>query len=232
MRFTKLAGIGLLAITLSACNDEHTHEVSLNSDVDQFSYGLGLQLGKNLKQQAMEMNPDAIAQGMKDALAGTQAIDDAKIQAAAQQVRQRHMDKLKAKAEGNAEKSIAFLEENGKREGVSTTESGLQYEILTPVADADAGKPGLSDTVKVHYHGTLVDGTVFDSSIERGQPTQFPVGAVIKGWQEALQLMKVGEKWKLYIPANIAYGARSPSPQIPANSALVFEVELLEIVGS
>lgn len=232
MKLIKLTTIGLLGLWLSACNGEHSHTTSLESDVDQFSYGLGLQLGKNLKQQAVEMNPDAIAQGLKDALAGAQLIDDAKIQVAAQQVRQRHMDKLKALSEGNAEKSIAFMAENGKRAGVTTTESGLQYEVIQGTSNPEAAKPALSDTVKVHYHGTLIDGSVFDSSIERGEPAQFPLGAVIKGWQEALQLMKVGDKWKLYIPADIAYGARSPSPKIPANSALVFEVELLEIVKS
>jgi len=122
-----------------------------------------------------------------------------------------------------------FLAENAKREGVKTTESGLQYEVITAVAEG--ATPAATDQVRVHYHGTLIDGTVFDSSVERGEPAQFPVNRVIRGWVEALQMMKVGEKWKLFIPADLAYGAQSPSPKIPANSALIFEVELLEIVG-
>jgi FKBP-type peptidyl-prolyl cis-trans isomerase FklB len=121
-----------------------------------------------------------------------------------------------------------FLAENAKREGVVVTESGLQYEVMTAV-EGDAAKPTAADTVSVHYHGTLIDGTVFDSSVERGEPVQFPLGNVIPGWTEGVQLMKVGEKFKFFIPAELAYGARSPSPKIPANSALVFEVELLEI---
>ena len=119
-----------------------------------------------------------------------------------------------------------FLEENGKRDGVTTTESGLQYEV---VKKADGPQPKADDVVTVHYEGKLTDGTVFDSSIERGTPIDLPVGGVIPGWVEGLQLMHVGEKVKLYIPAELAYGAQSPSPAIPANSVLVFDLELLGI---
>ena len=108
------------------------------------------------------------------------------------------------------------------------TDSGLQYEVITSVEEGES--PAATDTVRVHYHGTLISGEVFDSSVQRGQPAEFPVNGVIRGWVEALQMMKPGEKWKLFIPADLAYGARSPSPKIPANSALVFEVELLEVV--
>ena len=120
----------------------------------------------------------------------------------------------------------AFLAENAKKEGVKTTASGLQYKVLKSGTGAS---PKLADTVKVHYHGTLIDGTVFDSSVQRGEPISFPVGGVIPGWVEALQLMKVGDKWQLFIPARLAYGERSPGPQIPPNSVLIFEVELLGI---
>jgi FKBP-type peptidyl-prolyl cis-trans isomerase FklB len=120
----------------------------------------------------------------------------------------------------------AFLVENAKKEGVKTTASGLQYKVIKSGTGAT---PKPTDTVKVHYHGTLTNGTVFDSSVERGQSISFPVNRVIKGWVEALQLMKVGDKWTLFIPANLAYGERSPSPDIPANSPLIFEVELLGI---
>ncbi len=120
----------------------------------------------------------------------------------------------------------AFLAENAKKEGVKTTASGLQYQVIN---SGTGETPKLSDTVKVHYHGTLIDGTVFDSSVQRGQPITFPVGAVIPGWVEALQLMKVGDKWRLFIPARLAYGEQSPSPAIPPNSVLIFDVELLGI---
>lgn len=125
------------------------------------------------------------------------------------------------------EQGAAFLETNGKREGVTTTQSGLQYEVLTSVGAGES--PVLTSSVNVHYHGTTIDGGVFDSSVERGQPISFPLGAVIQGWQEGLQLMKVGEKFKFYIPEDIAYGDYSPSPAIPAGSTLIFEVELLGI---
>ena len=120
----------------------------------------------------------------------------------------------------------AFLAENAKKEGVKTTASGLQYKVIK---SGTGESPKLTDTVKVHYHGTLIDGTVFDSSVQRGQPVSFPVGGVIPGWVEALQLMKVGDKWQLFIPAKLAYGDQSPSPAIPPNSVLIFEVELLGI---
>jgi FKBP-type peptidyl-prolyl cis-trans isomerase FklB len=120
----------------------------------------------------------------------------------------------------------AFLAENAKKDGVITTASGLQYKVIK---SGTGGSPKLTDTVKVHYQGTLIDGTVFDSSIQRGQPVSFPVGQVIPGWVEALQMMKVGDKWQLFIPARLAYGDQSPSPAIPPNSVLIFEVELLGI---
>jgi FKBP-type peptidyl-prolyl cis-trans isomerase FklB len=123
----------------------------------------------------------------------------------------------------------AFLAENAKKEGVTTTASGLQYKVLK---SGMGESPKVSDTVKVHYQGTLIDGTIFDSSIQRGEPISFPVNAVIPGWTEALQLMKVGDKWQLFIPARLAYGDQSPSPAIPANSVLIFEVELLGIEKS
>jgi FKBP-type peptidyl-prolyl cis-trans isomerase FklB len=119
-----------------------------------------------------------------------------------------------------------FLAENARKEGVVTTASGLQYKVIKP---GTGESPRQTDRVKVHYHGTLIDGTVFDSSVQRGEPIVFPVGAVIPGWVEALQLMKVGDKWQLFIPARLAYGDRSPGPSIPPNSPLIFEVELLGI---
>jgi FKBP-type peptidyl-prolyl cis-trans isomerase FklB len=136
-------------------------------------------------------------------------------------------DKENKSATGNnSEAGEKFLAENAKKDGVKTTASGLQYKVIK---SGTGESPKLTDTVKVHYHGTLIDGTVFDSSVERGEPISFPVQGVIPGWVEALQLMKVGDKWQLFIPAKLAYGAQSPSPKIGANSTLIFEVELLGI---
>ena len=229
MSFIKSAPLVIVgALLLAACGQEES--VKLENHIDQASYGVGLNIGRQLSQEEVEMNPEAIAAGIKDAISGAkQQIDDSVIEAAFAKVREDQMRKQQALSDAAAKASTDFLAENAKRTGVVTTESGLQYEVITAGA-ADAAKPTLEDVVRVHYHGTLIDGTVFDSSVERGQPAEFPLAGVIRGWTEALQLMKVGEKWKLYIPAELAYGARSPSPKIPANSALVFEVELLEIV--
>lgn len=141
----------------------------------------------------------------------------------------RAQERMSALNDKTAKVGAEFLAENAKREGVITTESGLQYEVLS---SAEGAKPKVSDVVSVHYQGALVDGSVFDSSIERGEPVEFPVGGVIPGWVEGLQLMNVGAKYKFYIPSELAYGAQSPTPAIPANSTLVFEVELLGIMGA
>lgn len=231
MKIVKLAGVGVLGLALIACNEDQKKEVSLDSDMDKVSYGMGLNIGKNFKQQELDMNIDAIAEGMRDAMAGQQRLEDDVIKASAEAVRDREMEKQRALSDAQSQKGVEFLAENAKREGVNSTASGLQYEILTQ-GSGEGESPAVTDIVSVHYHGTLIDGTVFDSSVERNQPAEFPLNAVISGWTEALQLMKVGDKWKLYLPAEIAYGARSPSPKIPANSALVFEVELLGIKES
>ena len=231
MKIVKLAGVGILGLALAACNEEQKKEVSFDSNMDKVSYGMGLNIGKNFKQQELDMNIDAIAEGMRDAMAGKQRLEDDVIKVAAEAIRDREMEKQRALADAQSQKGTDFLADNARREGVTSTESGLQYEVITQ-GSGEGESPAVTDTVSVHYHGTLIDGTVFDSSVERGQPAQFPLNAVISGWTEALQLMKVGDKWKLYLPSEIAYGARSPSPKIPANSALVFEVELLEIKKS
>ncbi|MFM9053078.1 MAG: FKBP-type peptidyl-prolyl cis-trans isomerase, partial [Bacteroidota bacterium] len=132
------------------------------------------------------------------------------------------------KSTANSAESKKFLENNKKKNGVTTTASGLQYEVIK---QGTGPKPTAEDTVRTHYHGTLIDGTVFDSSVERGEPAEFPVGAVIKGWTEALQLMPVGSKYRLYIPSDLAYGERSAGPKIGPGSTLIFDVELLEIVS-
>ncbi|MAS24660.1 MAG: peptidylprolyl isomerase [Oceanospirillaceae bacterium] len=215
-------------LLLAGCGQEE--KVKLENHVDQASYGVGLNIGRQLSQEGVDMNADAVAAGIKDALSGAeQQVDDETLKAAFEKLREEQMRKQQALNDAAAQAGNDFLAENAKRDGVTVTESGLQYEVLASGDDSQP-TPLPTDTVRVHYHGTLIDGSVFDSSVERGEPAQFPVNGVIKGWVEALQMMHPGDKWKLFIPAELAYGARSPSPAIPANSALVFEVELLEIV--
>ena len=230
MKFLKTAPVVLAgALLLAACGQEEK-KVTFENHVDQASYGVGLNIGRQLSQEGVEMNSDAVAAGIKDALANAeQRVDDETIKAAFEKIREEQMRKQEALNDAASQASKDFLAENAKKEGVNATESGLQYEVMTAV-EGDAEKPTAEDVVRVHYHGMLIDGTVFDSSVERGEPAQFPLRGVIPGWTEGLQLMKVGEKFKFTIPAELAYGARSPSPKIPANSALVFEVELLEVV--
>jgi FKBP-type peptidyl-prolyl cis-trans isomerase FklB len=215
------------ALLLVGCSQER--EVKLENHVDQASYGVGLNIGESLARDAVELNVDAIAAGISDALSGAEKrIDQETLQAAFEKIREEQERKQAAVNDAAAQLGTNFLAENGKKEGITTLESGLQYEVVTAAAEAGT-KPAATDTVSVHYHGTLTDGSVFDSSVERGTPAEFPVNRVIAGWTEALQLMSVGDKWKLFIPADLAYGTQSPSPKIPANSALVFEVELLDV---
>ena len=167
---------------------------------------------------------------LADALAGKTALTDAELRETLNTFRKEMMTKMEAKQKTDGEKNVkdgeAFLAANAKKEGVKTLPSGLQYKVIK----SGAGKsPKATDTVKVHYHGTLIDGTVFDSSVERKEPATFPVNGVIPGWIEGLQLMKEGDKWQLFIPAKLAYGERGAGQDIGPNSALIFEVELLEV---
>ena len=222
----KLPLIALMsAAVLVGCNGEK--EVALETNVDKMSYGIGLSMARSVKGQPIELNNEALVAGLKDALADKEArLDETAIREAFAAVRQEQMEKQQVESEAALKKGEDYLVENAKKDGVKSTESGLQYEVL---ASGEGASPSATDTVEVHYHGTLIDGSVFDSSVERGAPAKFTVNRVISGWTEALQLMKVGDKWRLHIPADLAYGAQSPSPKIPANSTLVFEVELLNI---
>ena len=194
---------------------------------DKVSYGVGLNVGANFKKQGQELNPDALLAGVKDALSGkTPALNENELKETMEAWSKQMEDKQKVVGEKNAADATKFLAENKKKNGVKTTASGLQYKVMKEGAGA---QPKETDTVTVNYRGTLINGAEFDSSYKRGQPATFPVNGVIKGWTEALQLMKTGSKYQLFIPADLAYGARAVGPDITPNSALIFEVELLEV---
>lgn len=215
--------------TTAGSETEQAAKIELTTDEDKLSYGIGLNIGTGLISQGLPgINKEAIFQGINDALNGDEpVVGQEELEQVLVRLRDKEEARLQAVIEENAAKGAAFLAENGAREGVVTTESGLQYEVII---EGTGEMPTADSVVKTHYHGTLVDGTVFDSSIDRGEPTQFAVNQVIPGWTEALQLMKVGSKWRLYLPADLGYGEMSPGPAIPPNSTLIFDVELLEIL--
>jgi FKBP-type peptidyl-prolyl cis-trans isomerase FklB len=198
-------------------------------DAEKASYGIGLQMGEQLKANPFEgLNLNSVFEGMKDAYAGSAfQVEIPEIQAAFEKINEEIQARREEEAKVLAAEGIAFLEENAKRPEITVTESGLQYEVL---ATGEGEKPTAESTVRVDYHGTLVNGTVFDSSYERGQPAEFPVGGVIKGWTEALQMMPVGTKWRLYVPHELAYGERGAGAAIAPYSTLVFDVELHAIL--
>jgi len=215
----------IIALFIINTISKNMNAQKLNDEVDSVSYSLGVNIGENIKSQFPDIDLKNFESGIEDVLIEKK---QPKIEGQdAQKVIQEYFTKQQAKAsEGKIEEGKAFLAENGKREEVITLESGLQYEIIT---SAEGPKPTLNDQVTTHYHGTLLDGTVFDSSVDRGQPATFPVSGVIKGWTEALQLMSVGAKWRLYVPYNLAYGERGASAQIGPYTTLIFDVELLKI---
>lgn len=187
------------------------------------SYGVGRQMGEQLASNAFDgVDAQAVAQGVIDALTGENS------QVSRQDIEEAFRTMSTRMQEKYSQAGELFLAENAQKEGITVTASGLQYAIIT----AGSGeKPTATSRVRTHYHGMLIDGTVFDSSVDRGQPIDFAVGGVIAGWTEALQLMPVGSKWRLYIPQDLAYGARGAGESIPPHSALIFDVELLAIVG-
>ncbi|EEX38193.1 FKBP-type peptidyl-prolyl cis-trans isomerase [Vibrio metschnikovii] len=204
-------------------------DVKFETVEQKASYGIGLQMGQQLAGSGLEgLNVDAIAAGIATALVGDMpAIEIDEINQALQAMHMRAEEAMQAAAKVAAAEGETFLKDNALRSEVTVLDSGLQYEVITQ----GSGEIPTSDkSVRVHYHGELTDGTVFDSSVSRGQPAEFPVTGVIKGWVEALQLMPVGSKWKLYIPHELAYGERGAGAAIPPFAALVFEVELLDIL--
>ncbi|HCF7737306.1 peptidylprolyl isomerase [Pseudomonas aeruginosa] len=203
-------------------------ELNLTTDEARVSYGIGRQLGDQLRENPVPgMTLDAVLAGLSDAFAGIDSrVSGEALSASFQVIRERMQAEAQAKAEAAAGEGRAYLAENAKREGVTVLPSGLQFEVLST---GEGTKPSREDTVRTHYHGTLIDGTVFDSSYQRGQPAEFPVGGVIAGWVEALQLMNAGSKWRLHVPSELAYGGQAVG-SIPPHSVLVFDVELLEIL--
>jgi FKBP-type peptidyl-prolyl cis-trans isomerase len=203
---------------------------NLESDDDKIAYSIGVNIGQNLQAQGIldGIEVDTFVAGMLDAVAGNVQMSDEDMFAAIQLFQQQMAEQQQAALAASTAASVDFLSANSAKEGVVTLESGLQYMVLKSGPDGSAS-PTVSDSVLAHYHGTLIDGTVFDSSVDRGEPAQFGLSQVISGWTEGLQLMSVGDKWRLFIPAAMAYGEASPTPAIPPNSALIFDVELLEI---
>jgi FKBP-type peptidyl-prolyl cis-trans isomerase len=203
----------------------------LKTDKDKVSYALGMNLGNNLHRDSIDIDTAILVRALKDALVGGKTLlTDTEARVALMQlqtqVRNKQMEKMKVVGEANKKEGNAFLAANKAKEGVVTLPSGLEYKILS---QGTGPRPAPTDSVVCNYRGTLINGTEFDSSYKRGQPATFPVTGVIKGWTEALQLMPVGSKWQLFLPAELAYGERGPSPEIGPNSTLVFEVELLSI---
>lgn len=248
--------IAALALGLAACNqDQNEQNAQVESastgivaeanaaeatsafanEEQKASYAIGLKYGEAMSRDVKELDLEQFYNGLTHGFKGEKPLmDPQQVMATLKALQTRKMKEMQEAQEqassANKEASEAFLAANKAREGVMTTESGLQYEVLASGPEGGA-KPDANDKVKVHYHGTLVDGSVFDSSVERGQPIEFAVNGVIKGWTEALQLMKKGDKYKLFIPSELAYGARGAGAKIGPHAALVFEVELLDVIA-
>ncbi|WP_312585628.1 FKBP-type peptidyl-prolyl cis-trans isomerase [Atlantibacter sp.] len=202
---------------------------SFDSIESQASYGIGLQVGQQLRESGLQgLLPEALVAGLRDALEGNQpAVPVDVVHRALREIHERADAVRRERQQAMAADGQKYLDENREREGVNSTESGLQFRVIN---QGEGAIPSRKDRVRVHYTGKLIDGTVFDSSVARGEPAEFPVSGVIPGWIEALTLMPVGSKWELTIPQNLAYGERGAGASIPPFSTLIFEVELLEIL--
>ena len=241
MKIVKILTVILMSAVLFSCNSQGVTKKSLTNEVDSLSYAIGLNMASNLKMNFKEIDTDLFIQGYRNGIDSANLLmpsikTDSVIRAYMQKKQVADQEKQQAEALAKAEKEFGpikeegekFLAENKSKEGVKTTESGLQYIVLK---EGSGEKPTANSKVRVHYHGTLIDGTVFDSSVDRGEPTEFGVSQVIKGWTEGLQLMPVGSKYKFFIPQDLAYGAfPRPNGPIKPFATLIFDVELLEIV--
>jgi FKBP-type peptidyl-prolyl cis-trans isomerase len=228
----KLLLAAAVAVVITGCNDKAADSgtAKLETDEQKVSYGMGLNLGKRIKEE-FALDVDAFSSGVRHAIDGTEPqMTDEQIMETMQKFQQEQIAEreaeFKAQSDKNEADAEAFLAANKAKEGVKTTESGLQYRVLT---EGKGAKPGPDDTVEVNYKGTLIDGTEFDSSYKRGESVTFPVSGVIPGWTEALQLMPVGSKYELVIPSDLAYGPGGTGGVIGPNATLIFEVELLDI---
>ena len=224
MKLRVIVALGILFL-VSQVNAQE--KVVLKNQKEKISYGIGLNIGRNLgsdlKKQSIDIDPNIVAKGLQDALSGANPL------LSNEEIQETMVAFQKEMSEKQKQRGEAFLAENKKKEGVKTLTSGLQYKV---VKAGSGKKPKLNDTVTVHYRGTLIDGTEFDSSLRRGKPATFPVSGVIPGWTEALPLMEEGAKWQLFIPPKLAYGERGAGGLIGPNATLIFEVELISIQES
>ncbi|MCF8239896.1 MAG: FKBP-type peptidyl-prolyl cis-trans isomerase [Melioribacteraceae bacterium] len=231
MKLLKVFAVILISASFASCQNNSNEPKELKTELDQVSYAIGTDIGKNFKKQDIEIDFDAFLQGLREGMGDSlismtdQETSEVLMNYQKKMIEEREA-KTKIESEKNKTEGEAFLKENAAKEGVVTTESGLQYKVLK---EGSGAKPKPTDKVQVHYKGTFINGDTFDSSYDRGEPIEFPVNGVIKGWTEALQLMPVGSKYMLYVPSDLAYGPRG-NQAIPANSTLIFEVELLDIV--
>jgi len=229
-----VAGFAFLAACQQQPAAQKSEELKLDTDAAKLSYSIGLDVGQSLKTLGADIDKTAFMAAVSDRLDGKDARLTAEVAAQVKQTyfkarAEKQMAEQQAKGAANKAAGEKFLAENGKKDGVTTTASGLQYEVLK---QGDGAKPTAADKVTVHYRGTLLDGTEFDSSYSRGEPITFPLNGVIKGWTEGVQLMQVGSKFKFYIPSDLAYGSQGAGARIEPDSTLVFEVELLGIEGA
>ena len=217
---------GLLALSLSL-NAWGKEPAGFKTDKQKFSYTAGYQIGQNLKRQNLDLDSKTFSQGVQDAISDAKPrLKTEEMQAAVQSQQKKDMEKKEVLMNKNLEAGQAFLEANKKKDGVIALPSGLQYKVIT---EGKGKQPKSTDSVVAHYRGTLINGTEFDSSYKRNEPATFPVAGVIKGWQEALPLMKEGSKWQVFIPADLAYGPRGAGAAIGPNEALIFDIELLSV---
>jgi len=227
----KLRWIVVVVMILFVCQASAAEEMTLKSEKDKVSYIIGREIGNNLKSQTIDVDPEILARGIKDAFSGAKPImteeEMREVMTAFQkEVMAKRQELAKQLGEKNKKEGESFLAQNKTKEGVKTLPSGLQYKVIK----AGTGKkPKATDTVTTQYRGTLTDGTEFDSSYSRGQPATFPVNGVIPGWTEALQLMEEGAKWQVFVPSNLAYGERGAGPKIGPNATLIFEIELISV---
>ncbi len=227
-RFARAAGALALAGALPAAAAQGG--LDLDDPERRAAYAMGVNIGRNILEQGFiaDLQADAFLAGMRDALSDEVRMEQAEVMETLQAYMRRLEERETAERDANLRAGEAFLAANAAEEGVVALDSGLQYRVLAS-GPAGGEPPAVDGSVLAHYHGTLIDGTVFDSSMDRGEPVSFGVSQVIAGWTEALQLMRPGDRWRLFIPPDLAYGEASPTPAIPPNSTLVFDVELLEV---